>query len=202
MRLRRRRVGPAADRRVIWQAASLLLAYPDEGVRPATVDWSSAAVDTLPPAAREPLRQCVSRLAALDPMDAAVKYVDTFDWRRRRTPFLTYYTAGDTRDRGMALLEFANVYRAAGVVPPRGNCPITSRWCSSSRRPSTRTAGYRLLAAHRTPIDLLLDGLRKMESPTRRGAGGVRDAAAGDRAGPADGAAAGHAGAAGRGGRP
>jgi nitrate reductase delta subunit len=164
MRLRRHRAGPAADRRVVWQAASLLLAYPDEAFaqRLSLVD---AALETLPPAAREPLRQCVSRLTALDPTDAAVKYVDTFDWRRRRTPFLTYYTAGDTRGRGMALLEFATVYRAAGAVPPPGELPDHLAVVLEFAATVDEEAGYRLLAAHRTPIDLLLDGLRKMDSP-------------------------------------
>ncbi|HEY5881381.1 MAG TPA: nitrate reductase molybdenum cofactor assembly chaperone [Nakamurella sp.] len=164
MRLRRHPAGPAADRRVVWQAASLLLAYPDEAFaqRLSLVD---AALDTLPPAAREPLRQCVSRLTALDPMDASVKYVDTFDWRRRRTLFLTYYTAGDTRGRGMALLEFATVYRAAGAVPPPGELPDHLAVVLEFAATVDEEAGYRLLATHRTSIDLLLDGLRKMDSP-------------------------------------
>jgi len=164
MRLRRTRGGPVADRRVVWQAASLLLAYPDEAFsrRLSVVD---AALDTLPAPARDPLRQCVNRLAAVDPLDAAVRYVDTFDWRRRRTLFLTYYTAGDTRGRGVALLEFAQAYLAAGVTPPAGELPDHLAVVLEFAATVDEDAGHRLLAAHRTSIDLLHDGLRKMDSP-------------------------------------
>ena len=39
--------------------------------------------------------------------------VDTFDLRRRCL-YLTYYSFGDTRKRGMALLQFTAAYRVAG----------------------------------------------------------------------------------------
>jgi len=44
MRLRREK--PPAHRRVVWQVASLLLAYPDDG-QPGRLDTVQAAVDTL-----------------------------------------------------------------------------------------------------------------------------------------------------------
>lgn len=168
MRFRRRAAresgGPAADRRVVWQAASLLLAYPDDGFaeRLAVV---SAAVADLAGREGELLRDCARRLAAQDPMTAAIAYVDTFDWRRRRTLFLTYYTAGDTRNRGVALLEFAAAYRAAGVTPPAGELPDHLAVVLEFAATVDEAAGVALLAAHRTPIDLLIQGLRKMDSP-------------------------------------
>ncbi len=164
MRLRRPKGERAADRRVVWQAASLLLAYPDESFAQ-RLELVGAAADALPPAARDPLRRCVDALAALDPVRAAIAYVDTFDWRRRRTLFLTYYTAGDTRGRGMALLEFAQAYRAAGVTPPAGELPDHLAVVLEFAATVDEDAGFALLAAHRTPIDLLHDGLRKLDSP-------------------------------------
>ncbi len=164
MRLRRTPANAVADRRVVWQAASLLLAYPDEAFSP-RLQLVAAAVDGLPVAVREPLLDCIRRLSALDPVPAAVLYVDTFDWRRRRTMFLTYYTAGDTRGRGVALLEFAQAYRAAGVAPPEGELPDHLAVVLEFAATVDEDAGYRLLAGHRTSIDLLLDGLRRMDSP-------------------------------------
>ena len=41
-------------------------------------------------------------------------YVETFDLRRRCCLYLTYYTYGDTRKRGMALLQFKHLYRGPG----------------------------------------------------------------------------------------
>ncbi len=163
MRLRRRETDRTADRRVIWQSASLLLAYPDE----AWVDRLAlvrAAIPALPPAAGEPLRRSVDRLAEQPTIDAAIRYVDTFDWRRRRTLFLTYYTAGDTRGRGVALLEFASAYRAVGAVPPAGELPDHLAVVLEFAATVDEDAGYRLLADHRTSIDLLHEGLQAMDS--------------------------------------
>lgn len=154
----------ATDRRVVWQASSLLLAYPDDSFAQ-RLELVGSAVESLPATSRDPLRRCVETLAALDPVRAAVAYVDTFDWRRRRTLFLTYYTAGDTRGRGMALLEFAQAYRAAGATPPSGELPDHLAVVLEFAATVDSDAGFALLAAHRTPIDLLLDGLRKMDSP-------------------------------------
>ena len=164
MRFLRRDRQDAVDRRVVWQGASLLLSYPDENLAQ-RLELVAAAAGTLPTAAAEPLLGCVRRLSAMDPVAAAVQYVDTFDWRRRRTLFLTYYTAGDTRGRGMALLEFAEAYRAAGAVPPAGELPDHLAVVLEFAATVDEHVGYRLLADHRTPIDLLLDGLRRMDSP-------------------------------------
>jgi nitrate reductase delta subunit len=168
MRFRRRassaQVPRVVDRPVVWQAASLLLAYPDDsfGQR---LDLVSAAARNLPGRPGELLSDCVGRLREPAPVDAAIAYVDTFDWRRRRTLFLTYYTAGDTRGRGMALLEFATAYRSAGATPPAGELPDHLAVVLEFAATVDEDAGFGLLAAHRTSIDLLLDGLRKMKSP-------------------------------------
>lgn len=164
MRFRRRAAEPGADRRVVWQAASLLLAYPDDEFA-GRLELVSSAVADLPGREGELLRDCMARLTALDPVAAAVAYVDTFDWRRRRTLFLSYYTAGDTRNRGVALLEFARAYRAAGATPPAGELPDHLAVVLEFAATIDSDAGFALLAAHRTPIDLLIDGLRKMDSP-------------------------------------
>ena len=49
-----RREKPHAHRRVVWQAASLLLAYPDEG-QPGGLDMVRAAVNALAENDRAPL---------------------------------------------------------------------------------------------------------------------------------------------------
>ena len=131
--------------RLVWQCASLLLAYPDEhfAERLGIVDELRAPVAGR---AAEMLARTVEALRARDPMQAAADYVETFDLRRRSTLYLTYWTSGDTRNRGREMLAFARVYRDAGVRPPdpghpSTRLPITFRSCSSSRRPSTPLRG-------------------------------------------------------------
>ena len=84
---------PSLSDRLVWQCASLLLAYPDarRADRLHTVDELLAHLSG-PPA--ELLARAAAALRTLDPMHAAVDYVDTFDLRRRCTIYLTYWTAG------------------------------------------------------------------------------------------------------------
>jgi nitrate reductase delta subunit len=126
MRFRRRAAEDAADRRVIWQCASLLLGYPDErfAERLALVTAAAAA---LPGAAGTPLLGCVRELSGMEPVAAAVQ--------------------------------------AAGATPPAGELPDHLAVVLEFAATVDEAAGYRLLAAHRTSIDLLLDGLRRLSSP-------------------------------------
>ncbi|WP_179204162.1 nitrate reductase molybdenum cofactor assembly chaperone, partial [Mycobacterium tuberculosis] len=102
-RVRERSSATTMRDRLVWQSASLLLAYPDDGLaeRLHMVD-ALRAHQTGPAAAL--LGRTVAELRALAPMAAAAQYVETFDMRRRSTMYLTYWTAGDTRNRGREML--------------------------------------------------------------------------------------------------
>ena len=121
-RVREQSTAKTLQDRLVWQSASLLLAYPDErqAQRLDTVDRLLAHAGGH---AAELLGQTVAALRASDPLRAAVDYVETFDLRRRTTMYLTYWTAGDTRNRGSEMHAFAAVYRAAGVEPPSREAP-------------------------------------------------------------------------------
>ena len=83
----------------------------------------AAIADLRPGSAASRCWRRVEHLRALPVIEASAQYAEVFDWKRRRTLFLTYYTAGDTRNRGMALLAFSDMYRAAGVIPPARELP-------------------------------------------------------------------------------
>ena len=101
----------------------------------------------------------VEHLRSIPLIEASVQYAEVFDWKRRRTLFLTYYTAGDTRNRGMALLAFSDLYRAAGVIPPPRELPDHLAVLLEFAATVDEASGYDQLRRHRTPIDLLHDGL-------------------------------------------
>ena len=72
----------------------------------------------------------------------AEHYVAVFDMKRRCCPYLTYWTHGDTRNRGAALVRFKQVYRASGAVPRDDELPDHLPSSSTSRprwtlRPAT-----------------------------------------------------------------
>jgi len=148
----------------VWQAASLLLAYPD-GQLHQRLDTVEALLDHADARSAELLRRTVSALRASDQMAAAVDYVETFDMRRRSTLLLTYWTGGDTRNRGMQMLAFATAYRQAGAEPPTAEAPDHLPVVLEFAALVDPEAGRRLLLAHRVPIDVLHKALSDAGSP-------------------------------------
>ena len=150
--------------RLVWQAASLLLAYPDDGLaeRLDTVDELLGHLDGNAAAL---LGQTAAALRAREPMAAAMDYVATFDMRRRCTMYLTYWTAGDTRNRGREMLAFATAYREAGVEPPRAEAPDHLPVVLEFAATVDPEVGRRLLSEHRVPIDVLRGALADAKSP-------------------------------------
>jgi nitrate reductase delta subunit len=147
----------------VWQCASLLLAYPDEdhADRLRTVDELLADCNG---AAPDLLARTATALRALDPMRAAADYVATFDMRPRCTMYLTYWTAGDTRNRGSHMLAFAQAYREAGVEPPKDEAPDHLPVVLEFAATVDPAAGRRLLEEHRVPIEVLQGALSECGS--------------------------------------
>lgn len=164
MKLLTRSRGPALADRLVWQAASLLLAYPDEQ-RDERLDTAEALLAHVDGTAAQLLGRTVAALRATDPLAAATEYVETFDMRRRSTMYLTYWTAGDTRNRGREMLAFASAYRESGVEPPRSEAPDHLPVVLEFAATVDPEAGRRLLIEHRIPIDVLLGALTRAQSP-------------------------------------
>jgi nitrate reductase delta subunit len=158
MRRTRRQASAPGQRKIVWQAASLLLAYPDAG-QDHRLNLVEGAIAVLDSGFKEPLLAAVGHLRTTPLIEASVQYAEVFDWKRRRTLFLTYYTAGDTRNRGMALLAFSDMYRAAGVIPPARELPDHLAVLLEFAATVDEDVGYDQLRKHRTPIDMLHDGL-------------------------------------------
>jgi nitrate reductase delta subunit len=164
MRLLTRSPQPVLRHRLVWQAASLLLAYPDEQ-RDERFDTVESLLAPLDGTAADLLGRAVDALRGTDPLTAATAYVDTFDMRRRSTMYLTYWTAGDTRNRGREMLAFATAYRDAGVEPPDREAPDHLPVVLEFAATVNPEAGRRLLVEYRVPIDVLLAALTDAQSP-------------------------------------
>jgi nitrate reductase delta subunit len=154
----------AMQDRLVWQAASLLLAYPDDG-QSERLDTVEELLGHIGGRAAALLGQTVSALRARDSMTAATDYVETFDLRRRATMYLTYWTAGDTRNRGREMLVFATAYRDAGVEPPRKEAPDHLPVVLEFAATVDPAVGRQLLTEHRVPIDVVHGALADAKSP-------------------------------------
>lgn len=166
MRLRRARapVERAAASEPPWAVLSLLLRYPEPRLAEA---WrgAEAEVATLPAG---PMRDALQRFLAATHGSAderAARYVETFDLTRRTSLYLTYYSHGDTRQRGMALLRLKKLYRAAGLPLDAAELPdhLVVMLAFAALAPSGH--GAALLAEHRPAIELLRRSLHDRESP-------------------------------------
>jgi nitrate reductase delta subunit len=146
----------ATWRPVAARAASLLLRYPDPPVL-AALPTLRAALDGLPGAIADPLRTVAAHRADTDPCELASAYVRRFDLRRRCCLHLTYYTCGDTRRRGEALVGFAEAYRGAGLAVVGGELP--DYLPAVLDLAAEHDAGWRLLRGHRIGLDLLAEAL-------------------------------------------
>lgn len=160
---RRGRTDTLQDR-LVWQAASLLLAYPDDEL-PGRLDTVDELISHIRGPVAALLAQTAAALRAREPMAAAMDYVATFDMRRRCTMYLTYWTAGDTRNRGREMVAFATAYREAGVQPPRAEAPDHLPVVLEFAATVDPEVGRRLLTEHRVPIDVLRGALTDAKSP-------------------------------------
>ena len=99
--------------------------------------------------------------------DVAEHYVRTFDLpgkkHNRCAPYLTYFRHGDTRRRGMAMIEFKGAYRGAGFTPCEDELPDYVPMVLDFAAFSPR--GVRLLREHRADLELLQRALQEAGSP-------------------------------------
>ncbi len=100
-------------------------------------------------------------------MDVQRHYVETFDMRRKCSPYLTYWTHGDTRNRGMALLHFKEAYREAGVTIDEQELPDHLAVVLEFAACNDAELGNALLAEHRGVIGLLHRGPRRRRVAVR-----------------------------------
>lgn len=157
------RATSSADRSC-WQAASLLLGYPDE-VLYARLPLLHDVASRLPRTRGEPLLRFLGHLCATPVLAMAEHYVATFDHLRRCCPYLTYYAHGDTRRRGVALLAFKNAYRRAGLELAPDELPDHLAVVLEFAGFGPGDAGRQLLIDHRAGIELLRLGLADVDSP-------------------------------------
>jgi nitrate reductase molybdenum cofactor assembly chaperone NarJ/NarW len=158
-------------RPVAARAASLLLRYPDAEVLQALPILRTALENVPDPVAR-PLWLVAEHRATTDPTTLAAEYVELFDFRRRCCLHLTYYTCGDTRRRGEALVDFATEYKAAGVRLVDGELP--DYLPAVLDLAAIADGGWRLLRENRVGLDLLDSALATEHAVYRHAVDAVR----------------------------
>ncbi|MDN5782741.1 MAG: nitrate reductase molybdenum cofactor assembly chaperone [Luteimonas sp.] len=137
-----------------WQAASMLLDYPDEALL-ARMDLLIQVADSLPVKLGAGLRATIGHLQSRPLRSLESEYVDTFDNRRRGCMFLTYFTTGETRKRGLALLRIKQMYSLAGLELAEEELPDHLCVVLEFAATADQKAGVKILLENRAGLELL-----------------------------------------------
>lgn len=145
-------------------AAAWLLWYPDERLGERLGDIREAIAE-LPASTRKPLQAVVTWLDEVGLETARRHYVDVFDMRRRTALYLSYWTDGDTRNRGYAILRFKQAYLASGFELGDEELPDHLAVVLEFAAIGNSLTGDALLVENRVGIGLMREALTKAESP-------------------------------------
>ncbi|AQP43759.1 nitrate reductase molybdenum cofactor assembly chaperone [Tessaracoccus flavus] len=151
------------DTQICFQAAGLLLSYPDEQLL-STLDLVEDAVAATPSA---PLfAPVLAHLRAKPLRELQEFHVQEFDLSRRHALHLTYWTDGDTRRRGEVLAAIKQTYRESGLlVNLDGELPDYLPMVLEFAARGDQERGLGLLNSYRASLELLRLGLRKDKLP-------------------------------------
>ena len=152
--------------RAVYAIVSWLIDYPDEellsrlpGIR------AHLGSQGLPRNIREDLLSTTELLGEIDVYRLRAEYVETFDTRRRGCLFLTYFTNGDTRRRGRALVEIKEIYRRAGLEMDDSQLPDHLTCVLEFAAGHDLRSGVQILLANRAGVELLRLHLNEIDSP-------------------------------------
>lgn len=149
---------------LVWQSASVLLDYPGEELF-SRLDLLSEVAASLPARLGTGLQTTIDHLRRQPVRESQSDYVDTFDTRRRGCLFLTYFSQGDTRKRGLALLRIKQVYTRAGLVLTDDQLPDHLSVVLEFAATTDQKAGLKIILDNRAGLELLRLHLAETNSP-------------------------------------
>ncbi|HLI32618.1 MAG TPA: nitrate reductase molybdenum cofactor assembly chaperone [Solirubrobacteraceae bacterium] len=153
------------QRRMAYKLSSLALQYPDDellALRQELLD-SAAALGRSPAALR--LGSFTGWWSQEPRLALRQHYVETFDMSKRCSLYLTYYTAGERRDRGLALVRLRKLYRAAGLPMASGELPDYLPVMLEFAAAAPAHYGEVPLREHRAALELLRAALGERSTP-------------------------------------
>lgn len=100
-----------------YRILSALLAYPDPKLFTEREEFSRVLAEEglISASHRRALDAFMAELAALDPLEAEERYVSLFDRNRSLSLHLYEHIHGESRDRGQAMVQLAELYRLHGL---------------------------------------------------------------------------------------
>ena len=161
----RRRANGTSSRTNCYKLCSLALQYPDAELVAARGQLAAAAAELPRGRASESLQRFFAWFIQTAPLKLAQHYVQTFDLGKRSALYLTFYSLGDQRDRGLALLRLKKLYRAAGLPLEGSELPDYLPVMLEFAAVAPQGRGDLVLREHRAALELVHLSLREQHSP-------------------------------------
>lgn len=150
--------------RAAWQLISLLIDYPTATLVERVPMFRQVA-SGLPADVARPVHSLLDHVAATPLETLQRNYVETFDHTRKCCLYLTYFSYGDTRRRGVALVQFKQLYRRAGLDFDSDELPDHLGVVLEFGASGDLDAARKLLTDHRAAIEMLRIALQDRNSP-------------------------------------
>lgn len=147
-----------------WQSVSILMDYPDEHLL-SRLELLTEVAASLPAKLGTGLQTTIDHVRHQPLYDLQSDYVDTFDTRRRGCLFLTYFSNGETRKRGLALLRIKQVYTKAGLILTDEQLPDHLCVVLEFAATTDQQAGLKIILDNRAGLELLRLHLAEICSP-------------------------------------
>jgi nitrate reductase delta subunit len=161
----RRATRSRAGRTTTYKLCSLALQYPDEELLDARAELEVACGELARGPVADPLRAFFVWFTATPGPELERRYVSTFDLHKQTGLYLTYYTFGDRRERGLALLRLKQLYRAAGLVLEGPELPDYLPLMLEFAAAAAPEHGDLVLREHRPALELIRLRLAERASP-------------------------------------
>ena len=156
-----------SERATAYKLCSLALQYPDDELVAGRAQLAAAARELAPGPVAAALGVFFAWFVRAPALELAQHYVTTFDLDKRTGLYVTFYSHGDRRERGLVLLRLKQLYRAAGLPPEVPELPDFLPLMLEFAAAAAPEHGDLVLREHRPALEVIRLSLREQHSPYR-----------------------------------
>jgi nitrate reductase molybdenum cofactor assembly chaperone NarJ/NarW len=156
-----------SERATAYKLCSLALQYPDSELIHGRAELATATAELPRGPVPDALGLFFSWFMQAAPLELARSYVSTFDLHKRTGLYVTFYSHGDRRERGLVLLRLKKLYRAAGLPPDDAELPDYLPLMLEFAATAAPEEGDLVLREHRPALEVIRLSLHDQASPYR-----------------------------------
>ncbi len=147
-----------------YKLVSLLSQYPSDRLC-SELDEIEVEIEKIAPSQRRSLLKFVEHLKSAPLTELQQRYVETFDFNKRTSLYLSFHNYGDRRQRGMAMLQLKRRYASAGLPLMEGELPDYLPVLLEFAAHASDNYGQEVLHEFRPSLELVRAALREEKSP-------------------------------------